>query len=841
MVDYDSWLPLGLRFLLVFFFFPIFTTTTRQCIDFSKDGKTAVIGVTKKLLVVPVDGTGEPSKTRDLPSVINSVVIHESKHSGTMMAVCGLKSAETLVLDMSVSDPEDIVYELHAVGDHHSVEIIAVVCNENKIVVGNSNGKITIVPHPLVHTPRFVEVEWLGLFRLRPHLLLQHCCIDYAEDGDDADEGGGKEGTGMMSSITGGITGAFVSIENSIEESLEEVGSALSKKSSTGEVCDLHGDMKTITPLHLMDHNSFRKLMDVLPPCHSVALCPRGCRQSLLDCIFNNREHEKCMTIAKIYPIERADNEAGEKFADWLVRLCGVYDDVIALAIMTGVVVAPGALPREKDKLRRVLPSELYKPYHVLNIDAMSEHNKQLVDTETTRDPVIKPETKAPLHPRIDSWHCHKPLWEYPHGVGKKKIKGPKIAVEAVAVGPPEFVRRTFPHLAKAGSVEVFQTEIMGVVVNFLWHRVRRYYVRQWRQFLLLLCAFALGVFLDLWVHEQPDYKNEMTFFQAIVADHSITPRYPMFIILSRCCLFISFFMAVVFLFRELRQMRLNGMSEYFASGWNCLELTGYGFVTLNTIWYAFNLPWSNIVTCISVMILICTTMVHLRGFSSYSPIITTFLQIVSDMKAFFSIVLLLWIGGTLAFKALMPGRADFQGSMALWSVWQMVLGDVMSSSLKYQEQEYWKSGDMSWAVATATTGKVLSGCFVLVVVVILMNQLIALMGDSYDRVQENYVVQARISRARVIVDMMDLYVEPSDEQVFARWIHVLRPAGAHGRNGKDGWQGRLKAVKKAVQAAQQKLEEKLTEEMQVNFHALEASLGYKMDALLLKMQGNVT
>ena len=184
------------------------------------------------------------------------------------------------------------------------------------------------------------------------------------------------------------------------------------------------------------------------------------------------------MIIAKIYPIERADNKAGEKFADWLVRLCGVYDDVIALAIMTGVVAAPGALPREKDKLRRVLPSELYKPYHVLNIDAMSEHNKQLIDTETTREPIIKPETKAPLHPRIDSWLCHKPLWEYPHGVGKKIIKGPKIAVEAVAVGPPEFVRRTFPHLAKAGSVEVFQTEIMGVVVNFLWQRVKRYVKR---------------------------------------------------------------------------------------------------------------------------------------------------------------------------------------------------------------------------------------------------------------------------------------------------------------------------------------------------------------------------
>ena len=198
-------------------------------------------------------------------------------------------------------------------------------------------------------------------------------------------------------------------------------------------------------------------------------------------------------------------------------------------------------------------------------------------------------------------------------------------------------------------------------------------------------------------------------------------------------------------------------------------------------------------------------------------------------------------LGGALAFKALMPNRHAFKGMTSLWSVWQMVLGDTMSSDLKFLESDVWdERGDgFDWAVATSFVGKVMSGGFVFVVVTILMNQLIALMGDSYDRVQENYVVQARISRARVIVDMMDLYVAQEDKIVFARWIHVLRPSGAHARNGRKGWEGRLKAVKKAVSNAEKKITEKLTDEMAMRMKIMEDNLGYKIDEVLKKIMSS--
>ena len=51
-----------------------------------------------------------------------------------------------------------------------------------------------------------------------------------------------------------------------------------------------------------------------------------------------------------------------------------------------------------------------------------------------------------------------------------------------------------------------------------------------------------------------------------------------------------------------------------------------------------------------------------------------------------------------------------------------------------------------------------MSVIFVFVIMIVLMNQLIALMGDSYGRVMDNYTDEEVKSRARVILDLMDLY-----------------------------------------------------------------------------------
>ena len=173
-----------------------------------------------------------------------------------------------------------------------------------------------------------------------------------------------------------------------------------------------------------------------------------------------------------------------------------------------------------------------------------------------------------------------------------------------------------------------------------------------------------------------------------------------------------------------------------------------------------------------------------------------------------------------------------------------MVLGDVMALSVRFEETDVWREGKEvnaeEYARATSMVAQTLSGLFVFVLVVVLMNQLIALMGDSYDRVQENYTVQARISRARVIRDMMDLYVPKSDKQTFARWIHVLRPAGHHAQSvNRNAWGGRLKAVKKTIWKAQAEIEAHLLGEMKLRLRHIEDKFDQKMNMILNRIGGN--
>ena len=93
------------------------------------------------------------------------------------------------------------------------------------------------------------------------------------------------------------------------------------------------------------------------------------------------------------------------------------------------------------------------KPYKCLDIDGLLDHNKSNIHNNS--EPTNNSEIKAPLYDALFTYNEHKPLWEYPK---EDAVRGPKIAVEAVAVGPPNFILIAFPKLAQAGSVEVFQT-----------------------------------------------------------------------------------------------------------------------------------------------------------------------------------------------------------------------------------------------------------------------------------------------------------------------------------------------------------------------------------------------
>ena len=84
-----------------------------------------------------------------------------------------------------------------------------------------------------------------------------------------------------------------------------------------------------------------------------------------------------------------------------------------------------------------------------------------------------------------------------------------------------------------------------------------------------------------------------------------------------------------------------------------------------------------------------------------------------------------------------------------------------------------------------------------LLVAIIMLNALIAIMGDTYDRVSERRLEWGLQGKALVLIEIE--YAMTKDEwknpAFFPRWLHVIKRAKASEEGG-AAWSGRMRAIK---------------------------------------------
>merc|ERR1711871_701538 len=294
----------------------------------------------------------------------------------------------------------------------------------------------------------------------------------------------------------------------------------------------------------------------------------------------------------------------------------------------------------------------------------------------------------------------------------------------------------------------------------------------------------------------------------------------------------------------ECRQMCHTGIFSYIDGGWNILELGSYLLTMLSVLWTELQLPLQNIIGAIAMMWIWIGMLPHLRGISVFGGIIATFVQILIDIGGFMGVMAVFWVGGAMSFKVLLPGSSDFAYFNALLSVWYMILGDPIPDAFMVEGTQTEPNSTTldygihgistdSHALWTQITAQVLSTGFVFIIMIVLLNQLIALMGDSYSKVMNDYSVQTRKSRAKVIVSLITLYgsmVRNKDQNLRPRWLHVLRPLnkGMSGRSG-ENWEGNLKAIKKDIASSRKDMNLKITQ--------TEAELSEKLERMTTKFK----
>merc|ERR1711907_768642 len=107
-----------------------------------------------------------------------------------------------------------------------------------------------------------------------------------------------------------------------------------------------------------------------------------------------------------------------------------------------------------------------------------------------------------------------------------------------------------------------------------------------------------------------------------------------------------------------------------------------------------------------------------------------------------------------------------------------------------------------------ATMAFTLVGSFMFIVVIVLLNMLIALMGDSYDNVTENIQIESIRARARVCADL--LIDVDSQNNIFCEWLHVCVAKDENIFSNRSTWEGKLKAMKREIGSVEKNLVKKM-------------------------------
>ena len=228
-----------------------------------------------------------------------------------------------------------------------------------------------------------------------------------------------------------------------------------------------------------------------------------------------------------------------------------------------------------------------------------------------------------------------------------------------------------------------------------------------------------------------------------------------------------------------------------------------------------------------------------LRGFDRTGWLVAVLMQNFLDVRGFIVVILSILFGFTIAFRLLF---ANVQGQCMVELDDQNVLnndcdedpfGTLSRSLLSTFELTIMGSYEPSLMHSSSDVllASIVFAIAVTVVMVVALNALIAVLGDSFSRVQENVTANRRRERAELIVEYLSMMPTWQRKRIehSNQYFHALLASDGHGDLlvHKDDWQGGLNALKKELteltinnsertHQAIQELREELKEEVSI-------------------------
>ncbi|CDW83686.1 serine threonine protein kinase [Stylonychia lemnae] len=369
-----------------------------------------------------------------------------------------------------------------------------------------------------------------------------------------------------------------------------------------------------------------------------------------------------------------------------------------------------------------------------------------------------------------------------------ESIKGPSYQIEYILVNIPETLTNAkfIELLQESDNLDLFDCEIIQFILDFKW---QMYAQKFFRGNFMLYMIFMTSFLIDLY------------FF---VTQKSNRSRGTQFILKLVCYVYL-----IYSIYYEAKTYIKQGWQNYFNELWSYVDII---VVILYIVYSVLDLmnKYEEIVVIFYSLTLIASFIKlfsFLRIFKGFSFQVSMLKAVFIDLRYFIALYAFVIVLYALIFTLLEIKTSDEDVEYDGISLFGYFIMAFRASTGDFQIDNYYQLDkhhiQFAWVIWISA---------VLILNIILLNFIIAVISESYEKIMQKMVAQSYFIKCQLIYECELNYNQyGSNNEQFPRYFILRRPMrGSH--EEKQEWQGFVKDIKKTIDKTKQLLLEEQKE-----------------------------
>ena len=341
--------------------------------------------------------------------------------------------------------------------------------------------------------------------------------------------------------------------------------------------------------------------------------------------------------------------------------------------------------------------------------------------------------------------------------------------------------------LARTNELGLFETQPVRLILQWKWE-----HYGVWAHMSQMLLYVAFVACFSTWLYHTTRTEECDTTTNALSV--------------------VSLVLLLPMLVTEFNQMRRSRHWAYFSSGWNWLELLSIVAVsTVIVLWWLDSAVFVSslsdtgntraVLPMVVVLLVYMRLLTFLRGFKQTGALVAMLGAVMRDILPFLIILIVVILAFSASFYLL--GVFD-SPSDSIFSTFTMMIGEFYSD-------------DPAGPLGGDGLARLLFFLYITIALIVMMNLLIAIISDTFERVIERQGAQFMKERANLLRDtetVLGGWLSVRSAPQPHKFLHVLMPEQKDGAmvGTIDGWSGRLRQMKDHVNQHMEKTKMQINE-----------------------------